>query len=270
MAKVSIIMGAFRAVGTMTPAMESILAQTYSDWELWICDDGSGGDTYRELLQWKEKDARIHVLQNEKNRGLAQTLNLCLEQADGRYIMRLDTDDKALPSRMATQVAFLEAHSEYAMVGSALEMFDEDGVWGKRVLPESPDLFDVWKGHVFAHPSMMIRTDAIKEVGGYTVSDKTRRTEDYDLWCKLYAAGYRGYNLREPLTQYYESTKSYGVRKFRYAVDEYHLRRWWAKKMQIPVSRRLYVFRPIIAGLVPAALKREKHRRQFAKGKRHA
>lgn len=116
---------------------------------------------------------------------------------------------------------------------------------------------------------MMIRAGAMKEVGGYTVSDKTRRTEDYDLWCKLYAAGYKGYNLAAPLTQYYESTKSYGVRKFRYAVDEYHLRRRWARELKIPVSRRLYVMRPLIAGLVPAAWKRRKHRRQFAEGKQN-
>ena len=88
---ISVIMGIFNCGDTLSEAIECIVNQTFSDWELIMCDDGSNDDTYEIAISYKEKyPEKIIVLQNEKNRGLNYTLNKCLKQAKGKYIARMD------------------------------------------------------------------------------------------------------------------------------------------------------------------------------------
>ena len=136
---ISVIMGIYNCGDTLSEAIECIVNQTFSDWELIMCDDGSNDDTYEIAISYKEKyPEKIIVLQNEKNRGLNYTLNKCLKQAKGKYIARMDGDDRCDKERFAIEINVLEKEPEISIVSTDMEFFDESGVWGKISHPEYP------------------------------------------------------------------------------------------------------------------------------------
>lgn len=201
MPKVSIIMGIYNCAQTLPEAIDSILAQTFSDWQLILCDDGSKDQTCAVAERYqKEYPDQIVLLKNEHNMGLNHTLNRCLQAADGEYVARMDGDDVSLPTRLEKEAAFLDAHPEYAIVSTPMIFFDESGDWGRSYAIEKPTKHDFIKhSPVHCHAPCMIRREAYLAVGGYTEDRRMLRFEDVNLWYKLYAKGYSGYNLDEPL-----------------------------------------------------------------------
>lgn len=115
-------------------AIDSILNQTYKDFEFIICDDG----TYEMVQGLTKNDSRVTLIKNEENRGLAYSLNHCLSVAKGKYIARMDAGDISMPNRLEKQVKFLDEHLEYAMVGCNLLLINDEGTWEKRILAEIP------------------------------------------------------------------------------------------------------------------------------------
>ena len=201
MSKVSIIMGIYNCAPTLPEAIDSILAQTFSDWQLILCNDGSADNTYAVAKSYQERfPGKIVLLQNERNMGLNHTLNRCLKEASGEYVARMDGDDISLPNRLEKEVAFLDGHPEYAIVSTPMIFFDESGDWGRSYAIEKPTKHDFIKhSPVHCHAPCMIRREAYLAVGGYTEDKRMLRFEDVNLWYKLYAKGYVGYNLGEPL-----------------------------------------------------------------------
>ena len=108
--KVSVIMGVFNSEKTLVTAIESVLSQTYRNWEFIICDDGSSDGSSQILAEYQQRNSRIRVLRNENNIGLAASLNRCLAFVNGEYIARMDSDDISLPDRFKRQVDYLETH----------------------------------------------------------------------------------------------------------------------------------------------------------------
>lgn len=263
MPRVSVITGVYNGAAKMEWGIRSILDQRFTDFEYIICDDGSSDDSMAKLNQLAATDPRVKLLKNPQNMGLAVTLNNCLAVAKGEYIARMDDDDWSHPDRFEKQVAFLDAHPEYAIVGTSRNVFDAEGIWGTRVSEGEPTKLHIFRGKTFLHPSTMMRRAALVEVGGYTTGHLTERTEDFDLWCKLYAKGYIGYNLPDLLLDYYEARDSYKKRKYRYRISEYRLKRRWAKALDIPMSQQIYAFRPLIIGLFPAVWVRKYHEQKF-------
>ena len=127
--KVSIIMGIFNCAETLSDAIKSILSQTYSDWELIMCDDGSTDNTFHIAQTFASKNPNIVLIKNDRNMGLNYTLNRCLELATGEYIARMDGDDISLPNRLEEEVSFLDQHPQYAIVSTPMIYFDENGVF---------------------------------------------------------------------------------------------------------------------------------------------
>ena len=199
--KISIIMGIYNCADTLNEAIDSIIAQSYKNWEFIICDDGSKDDSYSIAQSYAVKDPeRFRVIRNDRNRGLNFTLNRCLHMADGDYIARMDGDDISTPERFAKEVKVLNEHQEYAIVSSHMITFDESGEWGCVKTLQTPQTRD-FPTHVpmFCHAPCMIRREAFIDVNGYTEDKKLLRVEDYNLWYKFYAKGYKGYNIQEPL-----------------------------------------------------------------------
>ena len=199
--KISILMGIYNCASTLREAIDSIVAQTYDNWEFIICDDGSRDESHAIALEYAEKDPRrFRIIQNEKNLGLNATLNKCLRLADGDYIARMDGDDLCAPDRFEKEAAFLNAHPEYAIVSCHMTTFDEEGTWGLVTTKEMPQVRDFpTTVPMFVHAACMIRREAFLDVEGYTEDKRLLRVEDYHLWYKFYAKGYRGYNLQEAL-----------------------------------------------------------------------
>jgi glycosyltransferase EpsE len=197
-------MATFNCEDTIGAAVDSILAQTYPNWELIVCDDGSTDRTLAILeRRFAELDAgRAVLLRNETNRKLAYSLNRCLEASSAELVARMDGDDLSEPDRLWKQVEFLEQHPDIDVVGTAMRRFNEQGD-GEVMHPmdETPDRWSLAKGvgSPFFHATILMRRNAYEAVGRYTVSWRTERGQDLDLWYKFFAAGLQGRNMREAL-----------------------------------------------------------------------
>lgn len=199
MCRVSIIMGIYNCAQTLPEALDSILNQTYKDYEVIMCDDGSTDGTYDIAQKYVESHSNFLLIKNDKNLKLAATLNHCLEYADSEYIARMDGDDISLPERLEMLISFLDEHSEYSFVSSAMIHFDENGDWKITQKTEKPTKDSFKWGSPFCHAPVMMRKKDLNAIGNYTAEPKVERMEDYYLWHKFYMAGYKGYNLQTPL-----------------------------------------------------------------------
>ena len=249
---ISVIMGIYNCGDTLSEAIECIVNQTFTDWELIMCDDGSNDNTYEIAISYKEKHPeKIIVLQNEKNRGLNYTLNKCLKQARGKYIARMDGDDRCNKERFAIEIDVLEKEPKIAIVSTDMEFFDESGVWGKISHPEYPMPEDFVKESPFCHAPCMVKREAYMKVRGYSVSEKLLRVEDYHLWIKMYKCGYRGKNIHKSLYQMRDDRNAYGRRSFKNRMNEYYVKQMAIRTFRLKKRNYLLALRPIIVGLLP-------------------
>ncbi len=263
MPKVSVIMGIYNCAETLAEAIDSILAQTYTDWQMIMCDDGSTDATYEIAQGYVEKyPDKFILLKNEKNMGLNYTLNHCLSVAESEYVARMDGDDISLPERFEKQVQFLDAHPEYAIVSAPIEYFDEEGVFRVGTGNGEPVVKDIVKGPPFCHAPCIIRRDAYIAVGGYSVHKKLLRVEDWHLWIKMYEAGYRGYMMKEVLYRMRDDRNAIVRRKFKYRINESRVIGIAVKRLKLCPLRYVYCLRPILVGLLPTPLYKILHRKK--------
>lgn len=252
---VSIIMGVYRCRNraNFRASVESVINQTFRDWELLIVDDGSsdGGATFNVINEVASLDERVVPLRYEKNHGLAYALNYCLERARGKYIARQDDDDFSEPRRLELQIAFLNSHPEFAIVGTGVSLFDVEGEWGRLSLKERPQPRDFLWNSQFAHPTVVMRADALRAVGGYRVAPETRRCEDYDLFMRMYAAGFRGANLQDRLYRYRSGRGASKYSAMPGRIREAKVRLSGFRALGFGLKSLPYVIKPLLLGLVP-------------------
>jgi len=199
---VSVIMPAFNCAKYIGEAIESILSQTFTDFEFIIIDDGSKDETHNLLLGYVEKDTRIRLIRNEKNLGIATSFNKGLRIAKGKYIARMDADDISMPSRFEQQIAFLFKHPSVGVLGTTAKVINEHGETMDRYFVPADHSMIAWAlpfGHDFANPTVMIRAKVIKKAGGYFA--ETSIAEDVELWIKL-AETTRFANIQKDLLIY--------------------------------------------------------------------
>lgn len=262
---ISIISGIYNCADTLPDAMKSILAQTVTDWEWILCDDASGDNTYAIAKEYADKyPGKFTLLRNERNMGLNYTLNRCLEQAKGKYIARMDGDDLCSPERFAEELRCLEENQDIAIVSTDMEFFDESGTWGRISHPEFPDNRDFLAESPFCHAPCMVRREAYDAVKGYSVDKKLMRVEDYHLWIKMYAKGFRGRNIHKPLYQMRDDRNAYNRRKFRYRLNEAYVKSYAVRVLHLPVYSYLYALRPILVGLLPRFVYDFLHKRRLS------
>ena len=260
--KISILMGIYNCADTLEQAVASIQSQTYTNWELILCEDGSSDNTYEVAQALAAKDTRIALLRNDKNLGLNATLNRCLASATGEYIARMDGDDDCVPERFEKQIGFLKSHHEFQITSCPMILFDEHGEWGKTTLPEYPTPEEVVTSTAISHAPVMLRKDCMDAVGGYTEDPRMLRVEDVNLWIKLYAAGYRCYNIQEPLYRMRNDQNALNRRKYIYRVNSVYVRLQGCKILKLGPKSYLKACKPMINGLVPAKLRQLIRKRQ--------
>ena len=266
MPKISVAMGIFNVEETLGEALDSLLNQTYQDFDIVLCDDGSSDKSLQIAKEYQNRfPNRIIVLQNEKNMGLNYTLNHCLEHCSGEYVARMDGDDLCDETRFEKQVAFLDFHPEYAFVSSPMKYFDENGYWGESHEIECPVAMDFIYGIPFSHAPVMVRKEVYDAVGGYSVDEKLLRVEDYNLYMKMYAKGYKGYNLQEPLYSMRDGRDAISRRKFKFRLNEAYAKRLAVKELGLPKWAYIYSFRPIIVGLLPLPIYKFLHKKRMSK-----
>jgi glycosyltransferase involved in cell wall biosynthesis len=161
---VSVIMPFLNGADAFKAALQSIMNQTYGDWELLLCDDGSTDAslaTARGL-----RDQRVTVWSDGRSQGLAGRLNECIDRARGEYIARMDADDVSYPDRLRRQVAFLDKHPDVDLVGCRMLIFGEDGSpLGKRAVPPDHEqiVSDPARGFRVAHPTWLARASWFRQ-----------------------------------------------------------------------------------------------------------
>ena len=248
---ISIIMGIYNCADTLENAVNSIINQTYTNWELIMCDDGSSDDTYKIALELANKDSRIIVLKNENNMTLAPTLNKCIDYAKGEYIARMDGDDVCSNKRFQKEYDFLESHSEYAFVSCLMEIYDDNGIYNVINYKEIPNKYDLVKESQFCHAGCMIRKDALLKVNCYTIDSKHCRVEDYDLWFKLYKNGYKGYNLQEVLYSMRDDRNAFKRRNINNRLNEARIQSEVISNFNLSIVNYIYPFITLLKCLVP-------------------
>jgi glycosyltransferase involved in cell wall biosynthesis len=200
---VSVLLPVYGGAAHVGSAVESVLAQTYGDFELLVLDDCSPDES--TAIAEAFADPRVRTVRNERNLGQVATLNRGLRAARGAYVARLDQDDVCLPSRFKRQVELLDADPGIAVVGTWVDVVDEEG----RIVGAVHDRLDGAVDAAFlalvhrlplAHPSVMFRRDAVAAVGGY--DESVRYCEDMDLWRRLLLAGHGLRVVPEPLLRY--------------------------------------------------------------------
>ncbi len=251
MPKLSVIMGIYNCAPTLAEALDSLYAQTYQDFKIILCDDGSKDNTYEVAKEYADKHDNIVLVRNEKNMGLNYTLNHCLEYADTEYIARMDGDDISLPTRFEKEIKFLDEHPEYAVVSAPMIYFDENGDYrtgrGQGEIRKN----DFIHGSPICHAPCMARTAAFKAVGGYSVDNKLLRLEDYHLWFKIFAAGYKLYMLNEPLYKMRDDRNAVARRNWINRRNESYVKHIGYKMIGLPWWTQIYAMVPIIKYLMP-------------------
>lgn len=211
---VSVLLPVYNAERYVVQAVQSILDQTYRDFELILINDGSTDSSLSILEPFAARDPRIRLISRE-NRGLVHTLNEGLSLARGAFIARMDADDIADPLRFEKQVAFLQIHTQCVAVGCRTYLIDHEGqpLRPQKVVLCTHEEIDrallSGKTGIISHPTAMIRTDALLKVNGYR---DLAPCEDYDLWLRLAEIGQLA-NMPEILLHYRFHNHSYSYQR---------------------------------------------------------
>ncbi len=252
MAHISVIMSVRNGAKDLYRSIPSILNQTYRDFEFIICDDGSTDDTLSVLEQYRQKDSRIVIIRNKQSKGLAYSLNRCIELAQSNILARQDADDTSELDRFAKQYTFVCEHPEYAIVGTCWYNEFPDGRKNEHRVKAEPTALDQVKGGLYMHPSWMMRKDLIGKVGNYTVNKYTLRSQDYHLVMKVLAAGMKLYNMQCFLYNYTVDNRTMGRTRNWKRVFGLMWIRWDSyKRNRLPIWCYMYVFKPILTNLIP-------------------
>jgi glycosyltransferase involved in cell wall biosynthesis len=183
MVKVSVLMSVYNDDRYLRQAVDSVLAQTFTDYEFIIVDDGSSDESTSILDGYT--DPRIVRLRNEQNIGLADSLNRALMIARGQYIARMDADDISMPERLVKQVDFLDTHPEVGVLGTGFEILDDCENRDQSVAFPVESGMVRWHLYFYCpivHPSVMVRREVYERLGGYDTDICHNHSEDYELW----------------------------------------------------------------------------------------
>lgn len=239
---VSVLMCTYNREKYLRRAIDSVLGQTYGDFEFIIVDDGSTDGS--EALVKSYRDARIHYIKQEENVFYCCAANRGLKYCKGKYIAFMNSDDEWLKEKLEKQVAFMEANREYGACFSAVFLMDNEG---RDVTDECPDMRDsfarryhsqkecmrffFWQGNSLCHPSAMVRKEVLEKVGGFNLM--YCQLADFELWVKI-ASRYPIYVTQDRLLRFRWDVK--GKEQVSSSTEEHQVRSY---NQQVRIGREL-------------------------------
>lgn len=253
--KISVIMGIYTSKNKdmVRYAVNSIINQTFNDWEFVICDDGSPDDTWEFLNSEYGNDSRFVLVKNETNGGLRVALNTCLKNSNADYVVRMDADDYSRPDRLEKLYDCVVKNPHIDVIGTAMMSFDENGERGinhpRAIFPKKMDFLH---GTVVSHASTIMKKSSLLSVGGYRVAWETTRCEDTDLYMRMYANGASFFNIDDPMYYVRQDADSFARRKYINRVKEFVVKFKGFKTLKMPIWAYVFTFKPLIVGLIPA------------------
>ena len=257
---VSIIMAEYNTDPKLLMAsIQSIINQTYNNWELIIIDD-CGKNDVQQLVEPLHNE-RIKVIKNQRNMGLPYSLNLAIENACGEYIARMDTDDYSYPNRIKREVIFLQENPDYDIIGANRDYYDGKKIWGQSREKGEVTKKKILKGSPLSHPTVMYKASVIKSIGGYR---NYYRCEDYATWIELFIKEFKMFVLDNVLIRYRLSQNDYNKRtlKFRKEYISLILNEYIKLK---PSKHQLLnmILKNCIAGLIPKKIMYKYHETKY-------
>ena len=253
---VSIILPVYNAHAYLKECIESIIDQTYQNWELLIINDGSTDNSEQIILPFLKNGLAIKYIKQENNAGITHCLNTAIAQSQGKYIARMDADDLMVSIRLKQQVSYMEEHVDVGVLGSAVEFIDEKGnTIANYFYPENDsEIKKVLPArNPFVHPSVMMRASVLKS-GKYLYRNDYPRAEDYDLWIRL-SSETKMANLSNILLKYrFHSgqTSQKSLKKMSY--DLIRLRLNAIRQHLFAPSHSIYLIKPFLYWLSPSWL----------------
>lgn len=255
--KISVVMGIYQSKNKemVRKAIQSIIDQTFTEWEFVICDDGSPDDTWEFLNREYGKDERFVLVRNEQNGGLRVALNNCLKVAKADYVVRQDADDYSREDRLQILYDYVVQHPTIDVVGTAMVSFDENGSFGViHPRKENPVKMDFLYGSVVAHATSIMKKNSLNSVNGYRVSWETTRCEDTDLYMRMCANGATFHNIDDGLYYVRQDRDSVARRKYINRVKEAVVKFKGFQALHMPIYCYIFVLKPLILGLIPGRL----------------
>lgn len=237
--KVSVLMAAYNEQSRLKDTVDSVLAQTYTDFEFIVVDDGSKDSTGAMLEEYCKMDSRIKILKNTQNLGLAKSLNAGLRKTQGQYIARIDAGDSAHPDRLKSQVRFMESNPQVHIVGTFAYWIDSSkriiGVCRFPVKPEQVRRRLFGQTSVALHPSLLIKMDLFSSTGLF---DETHPTSmEYELYLRTVRNGLSIANIPEYLMYIQRDTKGISVDQIRVVfIDQFKIRMEYLPNMFNPYN----------------------------------
>lgn len=200
---VSIILSVYNGEKYLDESIQSILNQTFQDFEFIIIDDCSTDNSVEIIQKYKNQDTRIQFLQKEKNiglKGFVENLNIGIQKSRGKYIARMDQDDFAFPTRLEKQIEYLNQQNDVFLVGSSMMLMNEDSVEYDR--KDALTSFEKIKNRMkidnpIFHPTILFRNEP-----NLYYRDKFYASEDFDFYLRLITEGKKVENISEPLLRY--------------------------------------------------------------------
>lgn len=255
---VSIVMSEYNTkLEHLDESIKSILCQTFQDFEFIIIDDGGVNDV-NDLVS-RYDDDRLRVIENDRNRGLIYSLNRGVEESKSEYIVRMDTDDIAMPSRLKTIYDFIILNPQYDVVGSRVLEFSDNEDYGVLGLSGEKTAKSIMKGEPLIHPSVIMRKASFLRAGGYK---DYKRAEDLALWCEMLLQGSRLYVVDAVMLKYRVNPEDYSKRKLRYRGGEMRARRDYYPRLGAKPIDYLRIIRFVISGVLPNSIV-QKYRKKF-------
>jgi glycosyltransferase involved in cell wall biosynthesis len=253
--KISVLMSVYNGEKYLRQAINSILSQTFKNFEFIIVNDGSSDDTYKIASSYS--DERIIIISNKKNLGLTKSLNIGLNITKGDYVARMDADDVSFPGRFEIQADFLDRNPDFGLVGSWVEYI---GLKGKELgIKKNPTDYSVilkkiLRYNTFVHSSLMIRRSVLEKVEGY--NEQFKFAQDYDLILKI-AKLTKVTNLPKVLLSYRINPQE-GI-----SFKQQKKQEWSAilariealKSRQYPLLYWFFLLKPIVSYLIPSSIK---------------
>ena len=250
MKKIAVIMSVFNEKNEyLTLSIESILNQTYKEFDFIIVDDGTSKENKEIIKKYRLQDERIIVIENKENIGLVKSLNKAINYTNAKYIARMDSDDVSHSDRLEKQLKYMEKNKQYTLIGTRCNYMNNNGVYMQSKFYGEVSKEMLAKFCVFFHPSIMVNTSILKKVHGY---DNYLRNEDYALYFKLYTLGYKGYVIKDVLLDYRQDMNSFKRKKYADRIIEAKIRKKYLKILNISyIKRVIYTIKPLVAGCVP-------------------
>lgn len=231
----SIVMSVYNGEKTVGKAIESMLNQTYANFEFVIINDCSKDKTLEILYDYQKKDSRIKVLNNEKNLGIAASLNKGIMESTGKWIVRMDDDDESFPDRLEKQIKFIQENPDVDIFGGKAIFQDINGNEIIDFLPDWPQIDEnkmekqFYKISPLIHPTVCMKKQKIIDIGMYNKGFSG--AEDYELWVRAWQSKSNIKNMNELLIRY---TVNQSKRSFKRIWTKFYVKNFIIKQYNFP------------------------------------